>query len=344
MWSNDGPNVAIVGATGAVGTTLLSLFEERRFRYADLHLIASPRSEGRMVAYRGRRYRVANLESFDFSRVELVFCSAGTKVSRVWARRISEQGPLVIDNTNAFRMDPATPLVVPQVNGHLLNGRPRTGIIANPNCTTIPVTRVLHPIDARYHVRKVVISTYQAASGGGLAGIEELKDGSRRILDGTDREPVAERFPVPLAFNLIPSIDVVLDNGFTLEEQKIVQESRKIMNRPDLEVTATAVRVPVINCHCEAVYFECAEQLSRAHLVELLRRAPEITVYDGEGPAGYPTPRQIVDCNRVHVGRIRVDPGNPRAAWLWVVSDNLRIGAALNAIQIAEALSYCHAG
>jgi aspartate-semialdehyde dehydrogenase len=329
-------SVAVVGATGAVGEMLLALFSERQFAFDRLSLVASARSAGRSIAVRGERHRVHDLDGFDFSEVDIAFFSAGTAVSQRWARDAAKQGALVIDNTNAFRMEPRTPLVVPQVNGDLLRTRPEGGILANPNCATIPLVRALAPLDRHYGVRKVVVSTYQAASGAGLTGMEELRRGTRQSLSEDPAEPSGGRFKVPLAFNVVPSIDTVQESGFTLEEQKIAHESRKILRRDDLMVSATAVRVPVLNGHSEAVYFECESPLDRARIAELLRDASEIVVHDGEGAAAFPTPRFLPDPNRVHVGRIRVVPDNPCAGWLWLVSDNLRIGAALNAIQIAE--------
>lgn len=330
------PSIAIVGATGIVGTTFLSLFKERSFKYSNLHLVASSRSVGRCLTVDGRDYYVSDLANFDFTGVDIAFFAAGTPISREWVHKAVQQGALVIDNTNAFRMDTDTPLVVPQVNRHLLAERPKSGIVANPNCSTIPLVRLLQPIDQRYGVKRVIASTYHAASGRGVTGIEELKNGSLEIIKTPSQQPQANRFPVTLAFNLIPSIDVVLDNQFTLEEQKMLQESRKILNRPDLEVSATCVRVPVINCHSESVYFECDRTLDRDAIVEWLRQAPEVTVYDGEATKAYPTPLTINNPDHIHVGRIRVDVTNPKAGWFWLVSDNLRVGAALNAIQIAE--------
>ena len=328
------PNIAVVGATGAVGQTLLSLFDERDFPIGRLDLVASSRSAGRKITFRGQEHEVRVFEEVDFSGVDIAFFSAGTAFSRQWARKAAAQGALVIDNTNAFRMDPDTPLVVPQVNGDLLKSRPPSGIVANPNCSTIPIVRLLAPLDRHYHVQKLIVSTYQAASGAGLNGQEDLLRDTRHVLAG-DGSSHAGRFPVPLAFNVIPSIDVVLESGFTLEEKKMVQESRKILRRPDLQVSATAVRVPVLNGHSAAVYIECELPLDAARVTALLADAPEVTVHDGAGPAAFPTPRFLADADRVHVGRIRVDPEQEAAGWLWVCSDNLRIGAALNALQIA---------
>jgi aspartate-semialdehyde dehydrogenase len=332
----DQPSVAIVGATGAVGTTLLELFEERAFQYRELRLVASPRSAGRTVVVHGRAIAIEDLETFDFSQIDIAFFSAGTSISKLHARRAAAEGALVIDNTNAHRMDVDTSLAVPQVNRHVLATRPASGIIANPNCATIPMVRALHCLDPDYGIKKVIVSTYQAASGQGLTGIEELRAGTEALLADPSAAVPALRFQVPLAFDLVPSIDALLDTGFTVEERKLLDESRKILGRPDLQVSGTAVRVPVVTHHSEAVYFECERPLALPRMLELLRAGEEIQVHHGPGAAGYPTPRTISNVNEVHVGRIRIDPENPYAGWLWIVSDNLRVGAALNALQIAE--------
>ncbi|WP_084960313.1 aspartate-semialdehyde dehydrogenase [Thermoactinospora rubra] len=332
------PRVAIVGATGAVGTTLLRLFAERDYRYRSLALVASSRSAGRRLEVEGAEHTVHDLSAFDFSAVDIAFFSAGTTVSEKWVPVATRAGALVIDNTNAFRMDPATPLVVPQVNAAELARRPRSGIIANPNCSTIPLVRLLRPVHERWGLTRAVVSTYQAASGRGLAGMEELRETTRLSLADPGEVVAGERFQPALAFNVVPFIDRLLETGFTLEEQKMTQESRKILGLPHLDVTATCVRVPVLNCHSEAVWVECAEPVDRAELVSLLAAQPEVKVHDLERPGRFPTPRTAAEADLVHVGRVRVTPQNPRAFWLWLVSDNLRIGAALNAIQIAEHL------
>lgn len=340
MIAPSNPRVAIAGATGAVGRTLIDLMVARGFPYASLDLLASERSAGQVIEVNGRAHRVQSLESFDFGAVDIAFFSCGTSVSRVQGRRAAAEGALVIDNTNAFRMDPDTPLVVPQVNADVLRTRPASGIVANPNCSTIPLVRLLRPIDALHGVERVVVSTYQAASGAGANGIAELEASARHALDAPQTPDTANaRFPVPLAFNLIPSIDVPLETGFTLEEQKMRQESRKILGRPDLRLTATCVRVPVVNGHSEAAFVVCRDPVDREAVVEALRAADEVAVFDdGPGAVSYPTPRYLENPDHVHVGRIRVDPDDPNGLWLWLIADNLRIGAALNAIQIGEAV------
>ena len=276
-----------------------------------------------------------SLKTFSFKNIHIAFFLAGSSVSKIYVERAVEEGALVIDNTNAFRMKEDVFLVVPQVNGDLLKNHSRRGIIANPNCATIPITRALRPIVQNYGLRKVIVSTYQAASGAGLTGIKELQEDIKLALDNLLPYRAYNKFPVPLGFNLIPSIDVLLDDNFTLEEQKIMQETRKIFESPSLDISATAVRVPINNCHSSSVYFECERRIDYDNLISLLKKEPEIKVYEAPD---YPTPRFIDELNFVHVGRIRVDTRHQNCGWLWVVSDNLRVGAALNAIQIAETL------
>ncbi|MEV0277721.1 aspartate-semialdehyde dehydrogenase [Streptomyces sp. NPDC050610] len=332
------PRIALVGATGVVGTTLIQLIADRGFRYRSIDLVASARSAGREVTVEGRAYRVHDLDGFDFSAVDVAFFSAGGSVSTTWVPKAVAQGALVIDNTSAFRMDPDTPLVVPQVNAHELERRPVSGIIANPNCSTIPLVRLLRPVEDRWGIRQAVVSTYQAASGAGYSGIDELREGARAVLADADSPGVSKTFSPSLAFDVIPSIDRRLDDGFTFEEQKMLQESRKILGLPHLDVTATCVRVPVVNSHSEAAWIECDTPVDRDELIRALAALDEVTVHDREELGAFPTPRTAGDPNRVHVGRVRITPNNPRAFWLWAVADNVRIGAALNALQIAEAL------
>jgi aspartate-semialdehyde dehydrogenase len=300
------PRIAIIGATGAVGSTLIELIEERRLPYREIHLVASGRSARREITVDGRPYAVVALPDFDFGRADLAFFSAGTSVSEKWGRHAASQGTLVIDNTNA--------------------------------CSTIPLVRLLQTIEQRWGIRKVVVSTYQAASGQGHQGVEELQEGSELRLRDPDAELPAERFRPALAFNVVPFIDRLLDSGFTLEEQKMLQESRKILGLPHLDVTATCVRVPVVNGHSESAWIEVGDQVDRDELIARLDALPEVTVHDKENRAAFPTPQTAGHPDHVHVGRIRIAPHNPRGFWLWLVSDNLRVGAALNAVQIAESV------
>lgn len=327
----NAPRIAIVGGTGAVGRTMLQLIEERGLPVSGLRLMASERSAGRTVEALGRTVVVEDLATADFTGTDIAFFSAGTPISARWAAKAAGAGALVVDNTNAFRMDPASPLVVPQVNGELLAERPPSGIVANPNCSTIPLVRLLRPMHERYGLRRVSVATYQAASGGGLRGIEELRDGTQAVLAG--RPAPAERFPEPLAFNVVPAIDRFQEDGFTLEERKMRQESRRILGLPDLDLVATCVRVPVENGHSEAVIVDCERPVQAADLARLFAAQPEVEVWTDR----VPTPRTVADRpDHVHVGRIRVDPEHPTRALFWLVADNLRIGAALNALQIVE--------
>jgi aspartate-semialdehyde dehydrogenase len=336
--SHSDIRIAIAGATGAVGKEMLRLMERREIDAQLVALAASERSAGRTVRFRGAAHPVVDLEHLDFSNIDIAFFSAGSNVSKVHARRAAGQGALVIDNTNAFRMEADTPLLIPHVNAHRLETRPRTNIIANPNCSTIPVVRLLDPVHRINPVRSVIASTYQAASGAGLSGLDELDQSVREVLDQSSADPVRRRFVAPLGYNVVPSIDVLEADGFTLEERKMVQETRKILEAPEIHVSATCVRVPVRNCHSAAVYVRCERMVDPEELKALWRAAPEVRVYEGENAQDFPSPRLIGSSDVVHVGRIRRDPEDSHAFWFWVVSDNIRIGAALNAVQIAETL------
>lgn len=331
----QGTSVAVVGATGAVGETLTTLFDERDLPIASLTPVGSARSAGSLQCFRGRDHEIQLIEDTDFSGIDIAFFSAGGDVSLKWARHAAEQGAVVIDNTNAFRMEPDVPLVVPQVNPDRIPEFGQPGIVANPNCSTIPLVRLLQPVHERWHVRRVAVSTYQAASGNGLTGIEELRTDSKAALAAGQGEP-GSAFPDGLAFNLVPSIDALLETGFTLEEQKMRQETQKILEDPELDLTATCVRVPVVNGHSEAALIECAEPVERDALVSALSTATATRIHDQHEPGRYPTPRNNAEPDVVHAGRVRVLPHDPTRFWLWVVADNLRIGAALNAVQIAE--------
>ena len=333
-WNLRAPlRTAIVGATGAVGSELLTLLHDRAFPFSRMRLVASRRSADQRLSVGDALVEVEALDAFDFSEVDLAFFSAGTDVSGDWVPRAVAAGCLVIDNTNAFRMDAETPLVVPQVNVEAMGHRPASGVIANPNCSTIQLVRALQAVARSGGIEQVVVSTYQAASGGGRQGMDDLSRDAAAWLANAPPVEGSSRFPRPLAFNVVPQVDVMLPNHFTLEEQKLVQETRKIFTRPALRLTATAVRVPVMNGHSEAVYVEMERSTPVEAIVAALRSEEELVVHESDG---YPTARELDNRNVVHVGRVRIDPHNPRGLWLWIVADNLRIGAALNAVQIAE--------
>ncbi|WP_257001979.1 aspartate-semialdehyde dehydrogenase [Streptomyces sp. WZ.A104] len=332
------PRIAVVGATGAVGGTLLDVIEDRGLRYRALHLLASARSAGREIRVGDREYRVGELTGFHFGDADVVFFSAGHAVSRAWVPVAVAHGTLVIDNTFAFRMSADVPLVVPQVNSAELDRRPAAGVIANPNSVTIPLVRVVQDVERRWGVRQISVSTYQAASGSGHSGIEELQEASRLALQDPQATMPAEEFSPGLAFNVVPQIGRVLDDGFTLQERKLLQESRKILGLPGLDITATCVRVPVVNGHSAAMWVECLKPVDRAELCLLLGGLPDVTVH-GDGMHGdILTPATLGDPNHLHLGRIRISPTNPNSFLLWLVTDNLRVGAALNALQIMETL------
>lgn len=330
-----GLKIAIVGATGAVGTEIIKLLENSQIPVSRLRPIASSHSVGRQIKFRGTSWPVHVSEDLGDAAFDIAFFSAGGAVSLKWAPRFAAKGALVIDNSNAFRMNPEVPLIVPQVNPKMLTSRPKRGILANPNCSTIQLVRALRPLAQTFPIRQVVLTTYQAASGGGLRGINELLTGARGVLDGIG-EPTCERFPVPLAFNVIPQVGELSCDGMTLEEQKLIQETRKILSLPELKLTATCVRVPVINGHSEAVYIEFSEVVPPSHARELLAREPGIQLYNNASCGAYPTPRLLQDHGDVHVGRVRANPHDRRGLWMWVVANNLQVGAALNAVQIGE--------
>jgi aspartate-semialdehyde dehydrogenase len=331
----DKPTVAVIGATGAVGQELLSLIALRAFPAKNIRAVASARSAGRTLRVGKNTWRVEALENFDFSDVDIAFFSAGGSISSEWVPRAAAAGALAVDNSNAFRMAPDVPLIVPQVNPEMAPSSWNGRIIANPNCSTIQLVRVLHPIQRLYGIKRIVVATYQAASGGGLRGIDELESDTRRVLAAEPTLP-PRRFPAPLAFNAVPMVGDWLDDGCSLEERKLVRETRKIMGVPDLRLTATTVRVPVRNGHSEAVHVECERPVDVAEVTAALRAAPDMAVYGRDDDPPYPTPRMLGDRTKVHVGRIRRNPDAPSELWLWVVADNLWIGAALNAVQIAE--------
>lgn len=329
-------SVAIVGATGAVGLELIRLLGLREFPVSRVQLLASSKSAGSELVVDGVAERVQDLESFDFDGVDIVFFSAGESISLEYGPRAAKAGALVIDNSNAFRMVPGVPLVVPQVNAAALPREPFGKIIANPNCSTIQLVRALQPVMRAHPVNRIVVSTYQAASGGGLAGMQELMDDSASVQARRTETRVSENFPMPLAFNAVPVVGDFLDNGECVEERKIRHETRKILGMGALQVSSVTVRIPVVNGHSEGIWVECSEPVDAERVTRELEKAPELRLYRPSDPVPYPTPRFLGDPALVHVGRVRVDPENPSALWMWVVADNLWVGAALNAVQIAE--------
>lgn len=327
--------IAIVGATGAVGTELVKLLEASHISVSRLRLIASSRSVGRQMTFRGTSWPVNAIEDLGDEPLDIAFFSAGGAISREWGPQLAVKGTLVIDNSNAFRMVADVPLIVPQVNPKMLASRLTRRLVANPNCSTIQLVRALRPLTHAFPIRQIIVTTYQAASGGGLRGINELIKGAKDVLEGIETS-ISERFPVSLAFNVIPQVGELSCDGVTLEENKLTQETRKILDMPELKLTATCVRVPVVNGHSEAVYIEFSKCVPRNHARELLAREPGIRLYDEAGYRSYPTPRLLEGHADVHVGRLRSNPHDSRGLWMWVVANNLHVGAALNAVQIAE--------
>jgi len=326
--------VAILGATGDVGQELLALLEERRFPIKELRLLASPRSAGVSQQWRGQSLQVQPVTAEAFVGVDLVLASAGGSVSKQWAPVAVAQGAVVIDNSSAFRLDSEVPLVVPEVNPEAAFGH--RGVIANPNCTTILLTLALAPLAARRPLRRVVVSTYQSASGAGARAMEELRQLSRTVLDGG--EPVSEVLPHSLAFNLFLHNSPLQANGYCEEELKMLNETRKIMNLPGLRLSATCVRVPVLRAHSEAVNIEFEEPFPVAEARALLAAAPGVELLENFETNRFPMPTDVTGRDPVAVGRIRQDLSDPNALELWLCGDQIRKGAALNAVQIAELL------
>ena len=329
-------NVAVVGATGAVGETMIKILEQRKFPVAQLFPLASERSVGKVVMFRGKAVRIQDLATFDFSQTPVGFFSAGGSVSAEFAPKAVDAGCVVIDNTSHFRNDPRIPLVVPEVNPEALQDH--EGLIANPNCSTIQMVVALKPIYDAVGIRRINVATYQAVSGAGRRAIEELAGQTAALLNAKPISPAV--MPKQIAFNVIPHIDTFQENGYTREEMKMVWETRKILGDPDLAINPTTVRVPVFYGHSEAVHIETVEKITADQARKLLQRAPGVKVIDDRAPGGYPTPvSDAADQDPVFVGRIREDISCDRGLCMWVVSDNIRKGAALNSIQIAEVLS-----
>lgn len=326
--------VAILGATGAVGTELLELLEERNFPLSELKLLASPRSAGRTLRFKGADLPIEAVSDGCFDDIDIVLASAGGSISKEWAPKAVKAGAVVIDNSSAFRMDPSVPLVVPEVNPQAAASH--RGIIANPNCTTILMAVAVYPLHQEQPIRRIVASTYQSASGAGARAMEEVKQQSQAILNG--QEPVAEAFPYPLAFNLFPHNSKLNEQGYCEEEMKMVNESRKIFGEPDLRVTATCVRVPVLRAHSEAINLEFDQPFSPAKAKEVLSQAPGVKVVEDWEANYFPMPIDASGQDDVLVGRIRQDISHSCGLDLWLCGDQIRKGAALNAVQIAELL------
>jgi len=328
------PSFGIVGATGAVGRTILKVLEEHALKPRELRLFASERSKGQTLAFAGTPVTIEALEKADFKGLDVVFFSAGTDISKTWCPKAAEAGAIVIDNSNAFRMDADVPLVVPEVNPHALDSIPR-GIIANPNCSTIQMVVAIAPIHRVNPIKRLVVSTYQSVSGTGLDAIETLTEQCRAQLAG---EPIPEgAYPHPIGFNLFPHIDVFLDSGMCREEEKMVRETQKIMEAP-IPVCATTVRVPVYYAHSESVNLELSKAMTPEAARAILEKSPGIVILDDPSRNIYPTPLLAQHRDEVFVGRIRRDESVRHGLNLWVVADNLRRGAATNAVLILEKL------
>ena len=326
--------VAIVGASGAVGQEFLRVLAEQKFPVDELLLFGSSRSAGRKYAFGGKEIEVRELKhNDDFKGVDIAFTSAGAGTSREFADTITKYGALMIDNSSAFRMDSDVPLVVPEVNGDDAFNTPRN-IIANPNCTTIQMVVALKPINDLSKIKRVHVATYQAASGAGAAAMDELVKQYADIAQG--KEPVVEKFAYQLAYNVIPHIDVFQDNGYTKEEMKMFNETRKIMHEPELSVSAMCVRVPVMRAHSEAVWVETERTVSPEEAREAFNKAEGVVVVDNPAEKQYPMPLFVAGKDPVYVGRIRKDLANDKGLSFWIVGDQIKKGAALNAVQIAQ--------
>lgn len=326
--------VAVVGATGVVGKEMISMLESRKFPVGKLIPLASERSIGASITFKRQDIDVEVLNAASFVGVDFALFSAGGSVSAEYAPIAAAAGAVVIDNTSHFRMQPDVPLVVPEVNSHALTGH--KGIIANPNCSTAQMVLILKPIHDSVGIERVIVSTYQSVSGAGKDAIHELESQSRANLSGLNYD--GKVFKSPIAFNVIPQIDVFLKNGYTKEEMKLIEETRKILEDPSIRISATAVRVPVFVGHSESINIQTRKPITPDEVRSLLRTAPGVTVMDNPTKGHYPTPRDLAGEDNVGVGRIRKDLSIENGIELWCVGDNLRKGAALNAVQIAEVL------
>ncbi len=328
-------NVAVVGATGLVGTKMLQVLAERNFPVTELIPVASEKSVGKEVVFKGKTYKVVSMSDAIKAKPAVAIFSAGGSTSLEWAPKFAEAGITVIDNSSAWRMDPTKKLVVPEINADAITSSDK--IIANPNCSTIQMVVALNPLHKKYKIRRIVVSTYQSVTGTGKKAVDQLMGERSKALKGTNGEyPMAYKYPIDL--NVIPQIDVFLDNGYTKEEMKMVNETVKIIRDDSIRITSTTVRIPVMGGHSESVNVEFERDYDLAEVKEILSNAPGVVVVDDPGSQQYPMPMDAQDKDEVFVGRLRRDESQPNTLNMWIVSDNLRKGAATNAIQIAE---YC---
>ena len=330
-----GYKVAVVGATGNVGREMLNILAEREFPAAEVVALASRRSTGAEVSYGDKILKVKALDQYDFSDVDICLMSAGGAVSKEHSPKIAAQGAVVIDNSSTWRMDPDVPLVVPEVNADAIAGFRKKGIIANPNCSTAQLVVALKPLHDKARIKRVVVATYQSVSGAGKDAMDELFSQTKAVF--TLEDIASKKFPKRIAFNLIPQIDVFMEDGFTKEEWKLMMETKKILD-PKIKLVATCVRVPVFIGHSEAANVEFEEPISVEEARAILRNAPGCVVIDKHEPGGYVTPHEAAGEDATYISRIRTDPTVDNGLVLWIVADNLRKGAALNAVQIAESL------
>ncbi|MFN4313810.1 MAG: aspartate-semialdehyde dehydrogenase [Chitinophagaceae bacterium] len=327
--------VAVVGATGLVGTKMLQVLAERNFPVTELVPVASEKSVGKEIEFKGKKFKVVSMADAIAAQPAVALFSAGGSTSLEWAPKFAEAGITVIDNSSAWRMDPSKPLVVPEVNADVLTANDK--IIANPNCSTIQMVVALQPLHKKYQIKRVVVSTYQSVTGTGVKAVDQLQGERRKAVRGENTEyPMAYKYPIDL--NVIPQIDVFLDNGYTKEEMKMVNETKKIMRDDSIRVTATTVRIPVMGGHSESVNVEFENDFDLAEVKSLLSGAAGVVLVDDPANAQYPMPKDAHEKDEVFVGRLRRDESQPNTLNMWIVSDNLRKGAATNAVQIAEYL------
>ena len=327
--------VAVVGATGLVGTKMLQVLEERNFPVTELIPVASEKSVGKQVSFKGKNYAVVSMDTAIKMKPAVALFSAGGTTSLEWAPKFAAAGITVIDNSSAWRMDPSKKLVVPEINADSLTSSDK--IIANPNCSTIQMVVALNPLHLKYKIRRIVVSTYQSVTGTGKKAVDQMTGERNQAIKGSNGEyPMAYKYPIDL--NVIPQIDVFLDNGYTKEEMKMVNETRKIIGDDSIQVTSTTVRIPVMGGHSESVNVEFENEYELKEVISILEQAPGVVVVDDPSKQLYPMPKDAHDKDEVFVGRLRRDESQPKTLNMWIVSDNLRKGAATNAVQIAEYL------